>query len=94
MKWYPEYWTKLEPEAATPKTEAVTGKITIVTASASDKKVPEIGVTHHGFVGDSTEKKVPPVHYQGTEVRNGVASGNKKEDQSADNGGFSEDSAL
>lgn len=94
MKWYPEYWTKLEPEAASSKTEAVPGKVTIVTAGAPDKKVPEIGVTHHGFVGDSSEKKVPPVHYQGTEAKNGVANGSAKEGQSADNDGFSEDSAL
>ena len=94
MKWYPEYWTKLEPEAASSKTEAVPGKVTIVTAGAPDKKVPEIGVTHHGFVGDSSEKKVPPVHYQGTEAKNGVANGSATEGQSADNGGFSEDSAL
>ncbi|XP_067022220.1 uncharacterized protein [Acropora muricata] len=94
MKWYPEYWTKLEAEAASSKTEAVPGKVTIVTAGAPDKKVPEIGVTHHGFVGDSSEKKVPPVHYQGTEAKNGVANGSATEGQSADNGGFSEDSAL
>lgn len=94
MKWYPEYWTKLEPEAASSKTEAVPDKITIKTAGAPDKNVPEIGVTHHGFVGDSSEKKIPPVHYQGTEAKNGVANGSKKEGQSADNGGFSEDSAL
>ncbi|XP_068716570.1 serine-rich adhesin for platelets-like [Montipora capricornis] len=95
-KWYPEYWTKMEPEAGKLETDAEAGKVTVVTVtpgSAADKKMPEVGVTHRGFVGDS-ESKVPPVNFHGPEARNGVAAGSKQEAQSAENAGLSEDSAL
>ena len=86
----------MEPEAGKLETDAEAGKVTVVTVtpgSAADKKMPEVGVTHRGFVGDS-ESKVPPVYFHGPEVRNGVAAGSKQEAQSADNAGSSEDSAL
>lgn len=81
------------PAVAAAKVSAAT------TATAGEiKTVPEVGITHAGFTGDtsSSTEKVPPVSFDGNahiEKKEEIPA-NKQDGEGEENAGFAEDSAL
>lgn len=96
MKWYPQFWTHLEPEAPPPGPEVAAAKVAAVAAAAAgprENKALEVDVTHIGFVGDSNGP-LQTTPQASSHALDGKAGESAEGGEGKTNEGYSEDSAL